>query len=139
MPVTDEILAELKEASYSMGVMQWIFVKDKGVKFAVLGEIKVNGKPAVGVTASKEGHKDINIYFDKETGLIAKVEMRKLDLMSKQEVTEERIITEYQEIEGRKTAKKVEVLRDGKALLEAEVVEMKIVEKLDDSEFVQPK
>jgi hypothetical protein len=139
VPVTDEIMAEFKEATYAMGVMQWIFQKDKGVKFSVVGESKVNGKAAVGITASKEGHKDINVYFDKETGLIAKVEMRKRDIMAGEEVTEERIITEYQEVEGRKVAKKVEVLRGGKAFLEAEVLEMKIVEKLDDSEFAQPK
>ncbi len=49
-----------------MGVIQWIFVKDKGVKFAVLGEIKVNGKPAVGVTAFEGGAQMTwVIYFDK--------------------------------------------------------------------------
>jgi hypothetical protein len=91
------------------------------------------------VTVSKKGCKDITIYFDKKTGLIAKVETRRRDLMSGEEVTEERIITEYQEVQGRKTAKKIEVLRDGKAFMEAEVTELKILEKLDDSEFAQPK
>jgi len=137
--VTDEILAEFKEAAYATGVMQWIFQKDKDVKFSVVGEAKVNGKAVVGITAAREGHKDINVYFDKETGLIAKLEMRKRDLMAGEEVTEERIITEYQDVDGRKVAKKVEVLRGGKAFLEAEVTEMKIEEKIDDSEFVQPK
>jgi hypothetical protein len=109
------------------------------VTFTRLGEVKVKGRPAVGVTASRKGAKDINLYFDKETGLLAKVEMRRRDLMSGEEVTEERIITEYQEAEGRKVAKKVEVLRDGKAFLEAEVTEVKVLEKVDDSEFAKPK
>ena len=137
--VTDEILDEFKEAAYSMQLMQGLFMKDKSVKYASLGAVQVKGKPAAGVRVSREGKKDINLYFDNGTGLVTKVEMRKRDIMSGQEVTEERYITEYQEVSGRKVAKKVEVQRDGKALIEAEVTEMQILEKVDDSEFVQPK
>jgi len=36
-------------------------------------------------------------------------------------------------------AKKVDVQRDGKAILEAEVTEVQILEKLGDAEFAQPK
>ncbi len=139
VPVTDEILAEFKEVGYSVGLMQGIFLKDKDVKFAALGEIQVKGKPALGVRVSREGKKDISLYFDKATGLMAKAEMRKRDIMSGQEVTEERFVLEYQNLADRKVAKKVEVQRDGKPLLEAEVVDVQVVEKLDDSEFAQPK
>ena len=44
-----------------------------------------------------------------------------------------------QDIADRKVAKKVEVLRDGKALIEAEVIDVQILPKLDDSEFAKPK
>jgi len=137
--VSKEILAEFKEAAYTIGLMQGLFLKDKTVKYSLVGEAKVKDKPAIAVTVSKEGAKDVTLYVDKETGLIAKVEMRKRDLMSGQEVTEERIITEYQEMGGNKVAKKVEVLRDGKPLLEAEVLEVQTLEKVDDNEFVKPK
>jgi hypothetical protein len=136
--VTDEILTELKEAAYGMGLMQGLFLKDKDLKYSLLGEIEINGKPALGVKISKEGHKDISLYFDKTTGLMAKLEMRRRDLMSGQEVTEERFITEYQVVKDRKVAKKVEVKRDGKPLIEAEVTEVQILEKVEDSEFVKP-
>jgi hypothetical protein len=139
VPVTKEILAEFKDAVYGMGLIQGAFLKDKSVKSSVVGEVKVKGKPAVGVTFSRQGNKDINLFFDKGTGLIVKAEMRKLDIMSGQEVTEERFITEYQDAkDGRKVAKKVEVVRDGKPLLEAEVTDIQILEKVDDSEFVKP-
>ena len=137
--VSDEILAELKEGAYLISLMQGVFVKDKAVKFSIIGEAKVKGKAAVGMSVSREGKGDINLFFDKESGLITKVEGRKRDLMSGQEVTEERFITEYQDVEGRKVAKKVEVLRDGKAFLDAEVLEVQILEKIDDAEFTQPK
>jgi hypothetical protein len=139
VPVSDEILDELKDAAYSISLMQGLFTKDKTVKFAVVGDTKVKDKPAVGIRVSREGKKDINLYFDKATHLVTKVEMRKRDLMSGQEVTEERFITEYQDMADRKVAKKVEVLRDGKALIEAEIIDVQILPKLDDSEFAKPK
>jgi hypothetical protein len=139
VPVTDEILNELKEAAYSMRLMQGLFVKDKTVKFTEVGEQKVKGKDTVGVRISREGKKDVTVFFDKKTHLIAKVEMRKRDIQSGQEVNEERFVLEYQDAAGRKVAKKIEVHRDGNPLLEAEVTDVQVFEKLDDSEFARPK
>jgi len=137
--VTDEILTEFKDAAYFIGMMQGMFLKDKTVKFSLIGEAKVRDKDTIGVTVSREGKKDISIYFDKKTHLMAKVEARKRDPMSGQEFQEERYILEYQEINGNKSAKKVEVLRDGKAFLDVEVLDVQTVEKIDAGEFVQPK
>jgi hypothetical protein len=138
-PVNDDILNEFKDAAENMAIMQGMFIKDKSVKFSLVGEMQVKGKAAVGVIISREGKKDITAYFDKKTGLMAKIEMRKRDIMSGQEVSEERYITEYQDVAGRKVAKKLEVVRDGKAFIEAEVTETEVLPKLDDSEFAQPK
>ncbi|MFO0965189.1 MAG: hypothetical protein U0793_06340 [Gemmataceae bacterium] len=137
--VTEEIMGELKDAAYVMGLMQGLFFKDKGLKFSLLGEHKFKGKASVGVNVSREGKKDVSLFFDKTTGLLSKVEIRKRDIMSGMEVQEERFILDYQDVEGRKVAKKVEVLRDGKEFLEAEVTEVQILEKLGDDEFAQPK
>jgi hypothetical protein len=139
VPVNADIKAEIEDAVYGMGLMQGVFLKDRSVKFSLVGEVKVKDRPAVGVTVSRQGKKDINLFFDKETGLLAKAEMRRRDLMSGEEVTEERFVTAYQESGGRKVAKKVEILRDGKPYLEMEVTEVQVLEKLDDSEFAQPK
>jgi hypothetical protein len=136
--VTKEILDEFKEVVYFMGLTQGMFLKDKALKFSLLGEVQVNGKPAVGVKVSRDGKKDANLYFDKGTGLMTKVELRKRDFANGQEVTEERLITEYQEVAGRKVAKKVEIKRDGKTFLELEVLEPQFLERLDDSEFTKP-
>jgi hypothetical protein len=139
LPVNDEMLAEFKEVAYMMSVMQGAFAKDKDVKYSVAGEVQVKGKPATGLTISREGKKDITLFVDNKSGLITKVEMRKRDLMSGQEVTEERYVVEYQEKFGRMMPKKVEMLRDGNEFLSAEVVDVEIVEKLEDSEFERPR
>jgi hypothetical protein len=136
--VTKEILHELQEAMHNLAVAQGVFLKDKALKHSLLGEVQINGKLAVGVKISKDGKRDLNLYFDKKTGLMAKVERRTRDLMNNQEVTEERFIIEYKDVGGRKIAKKVEVKRDGKNFIEAEVLDVQFSERIDDSEFAKP-
>jgi hypothetical protein len=133
-----EILEEFKDVASLLSISQGVFTKDKGLKYSVIGDATVNDKPAVGVKITREGKKPVDMYFDKETGLIAKIERIKTDLMTNKEVTEERIILEYQEIGGRKHAKKVEVKVDGKKLLDVELLESQFLDKVEDSEFVRP-
>src|SRR5262249_31781195 len=139
MDMDENLLEIVKDSLYGMRLAQQVFVlKDKSYELALLGEVKVNDRPAVGVKVSSKGRKDVNMYFDKETGLMAKFEHRTRDAMSGQEVGEERIILEYKEVDGLKTAKKVLVNRDGKKFLEAEVNEVKFLDQLDDAEFGKP-
>ncbi|HEV3256354.1 MAG TPA: hypothetical protein VG013_05685 [Gemmataceae bacterium] len=134
----DKFVAEFKEVAHLTRVSRLTTLKDKSFKLSPLGEVKVNDRPAVGIKVSSKGHKDISLYFDKKTGLVAKTERRTLDAMTKAEVTEERIVTEYQDVDGSKVAKNVIVNHDGKKFLEAEVTEVKFVDKIDDSEFDKP-
>ena len=70
-------------------------VKDKGYELSLIGESKVEDKPAVGVLVKSKDHNDVSLFFDKETGLLAKLEHRTTDPTSGKEVTEERIIVSY--------------------------------------------
>jgi hypothetical protein len=133
-----KLLEAMKDATYVMTISQLTPLKDKKYKLSTLGEIKVNDKPAVGIKVTCKGQKDADFYFDKKTHLLVKIIYKAYDFMSSQEVEEERIFTEYQEVEGRKVPKKVVVNRDGKKLTEVEVTETTILEKLDDSEFAKP-
>ncbi len=136
--ITEPIKEALKDARQTLKVGRLVaLVKDKGFELAPLGEAKVEGKPVVGVRVSAKGHKDVNLYFDKGTGRLAKLEHRVLDPMSGQELNEERIILEYGEksAEGIPLPKKVLIKRDGAKFMEVEVQEAKVLEKIDDSEF----
>ena len=64
--VTDDMMAEFKEAVYLIGLMQGLVLKDKGVKYSLVGESKIKDKPVLGVTVSREGKKDINLFVDKD-------------------------------------------------------------------------
>jgi len=131
----DAAKTALKDARQMMKVSRLVaIVREKGYELSLIGEAKVEGKDAVGVRVSKKDAKDISLFFDKQTGLLAKVEHRTNDATGK-EITEERIITEYQTVDGLPAPKKVLVRHDGKTFLEAEVQEIKLLEKLDESEF----
>ena len=134
----EKLLGTMKDTAYMMGLGKILVLKDPSYKLTALGEVKVNNRPAVGIKVASEGHKDVNLYFDKETGLLSKMEHRTTDPMSGQEISEERIIVEYQDADGFKTAKKAEVLHDGKKFMEAEVLQVKFVDSIDDSEFKKP-
>jgi hypothetical protein len=136
--ITKELMEEMKETAHALQLSQGLFLKDKDLKLTPLGEVKVKGKPAVGVQVAKKGFRDISFYFDKDTGLIAKMDRQAFDPTSGQLINEERIITQYQDADGRKMAKKIEVVRDGKPFMEAEVLEAHILDKIDDSAFRKP-
>ena len=138
--ITDDIKTAIKEAQYMIKASRWTsLLEDKAYELSHLGEAKVEGKASVGVRVASKGQKDLNYYFDKKTGLLAKVERRATDASSGKEYTEERIVTEYNKPNklGVPTPKKVLVKRDGKKFMEAEVLETTPLEKIDDSEFVK--
>src|SRR5262249_6710689 len=131
MKADDKILAEIKEVGHLVQVSRLVALKDKAYELTPLGEAKVEGKAAVGLRVVRQGYKDISLYFDKESGLVVKMERRGVDPMSGQEFAEERIILEYQKVDDLPVPKKVLVNRDGKKFLELEVLEIKLSETLD--------
>lgn len=136
--VTDAIKKALADARYMMRSARLAtLVKDKGYEFSSLGEVKVEGKPAVGILVKSKGQKDISLFFNKETGLLAKLEHRTIEGMTGQEITEERIVLEYgkKSEQGIAMPKKILIKHDGKTFMEAEVIEAKLLEQLDDGEF----
>ena len=138
IPITDDIKKAMKNAQYMMKVGQFVpLLEDKSYELSSLGEIKVEGKPAMGVLVKSKGNKDINLYFSKDTGLLVKIEHRTTPPGTEKEVTEERIILEYNKKDknGLSLPKKVLLKHDGKKYLEIEVIEGKRLEKLDESMF----
>jgi hypothetical protein len=136
MDLPDSAKDSLKDVGHLLQISRLVPLKDKKYELSIIGEDKVEGKKVVGIRVSAKDQKDVSVYFDKETGLIAKVEHRTAEPMTGKEITEERIITEYgKDKNGIPTPKKVIVKHDGKLFLEAEVLELTMLEKIDDSEF----
>lgn len=112
---------------------------DEKYKLSLIGDSSVNGKPAVGVLVQHEGRRDVSLYFDKESHLIAKIEhlVRSEELGGK-EVVQEAIVSDYRKIDGLQVARKFVVNRDGQKFVEGEHSEFKIHKTLDDNTFSEP-
>jgi hypothetical protein len=137
-PLEGATLDAVKDAIDTMALSRLAIMGGKDLKLSLLGESMVNGKPVLGVKVSREGRKDVNMYFDKGTGLLAKLEHRVKDPQGGQDVAEERIILEYQDVDGMKVAKKAQINRDDKKFMDVVVEDVKFADKLDDVLFEKP-
>jgi hypothetical protein len=134
----DKLADLMNEQVYLSEVTRLTSLKDKKFELSSLGEVKVQEKPAIGIRVVNKGHKDINLFFDKETGLLVKFEHRTVDFNTQQEVNEERIITEFQDKDGAKEPKKAIINRDGKKYIDVEILEVKYQDNIDDTQFSKP-
>jgi hypothetical protein len=133
-----EMLTDSQEQAYSDWLLTLLPLRDKGFTFSVIGEAKIEKQNAVGIKVSHKGHRDVDLYFDKQTGLLVKAEKRVRDENTRQEVTEETFYAEYKEFQGTKQPTKFTVKRDGKLFLEGEATEYEFSEKLDAASFGKP-
>jgi len=133
-------IKEAREEMYADHVKSLLpLVKDKDFKLEALGEAKVDGKPAVGVHVTSKGHRDINLFFDKESGLLVKAEQTVKDFMAGgNEQMQETLYSEYKEFGGAKHATKLVINRDGKKYVDAEISDLEAKDKFDAKEFDKP-
>jgi len=131
-------LAEMKENMYLERLANLIGLTEKGITLSPLGEAKVNDQDAVGVRASSKGHRDLNLYFAKKTGMLVKYEARVYDIQSKQEVTQEKIMSDYKASDGIMTPWKIVVNQNGKRYLTVDVSAVTYTDRHDDSMFAKP-
>src|SRR5579875_1467176 len=112
--------------------------KDNSYELTVLGETRVNDRPAVGICVACPGERDVKLYFDTDTRLLVKVEWRALDKYGQKEVVYEDIFSDYQEIDGVPTATKLLRRSDGKKIVELHFTEVHYPDQLDAAEFADP-
>lgn len=131
-------LAEANEQAHAAWVATLAPLKGKEFKFETIGELKIEGKETVGVKVSSKGHRDVDLYFDKKSGLLVKTETRVKDDMSGQEVSEESFLTDYKAVQGVQHAMKFTVKRNGKLFLEGETTEVTLSDKFPAETFAKP-
>jgi hypothetical protein len=138
--MNEDALAEAKEDVYANRVVTLApLVKEKGFELSPLGEIKVEGREAVGVRVSHKDHRDVNLFFDKKTGLLLKNERTIKDQMAGgKEKTQETLYDNYKEVGGVQRPMKLAVKRDGEKHVEMELSEFETKDALDDSLFAKP-
>ena len=117
-------------------------LKDKEVTLSPGWDGEVGDRPALLVKATHKDHGDLLFYFDKQTGLLAKVESRtKLSIDQLERVIEFRF-SEYKDFDGLKCFTKINVSGDlefGEKLnSEITLSDIKAETKLEDNLFSKP-
>jgi len=118
-------------------IMTLIPLKDKAYKISLIDDSKQDDKTLVGVKVSRKGHKDVSLFFSKDTGLLAKADYKGTD-MTGQEVNQTVTFSDYKDVDGIKEPMKVTIKHDGQKYIESETIEMKHHEKLDGGVFAKP-
>jgi len=108
-------------------------LRDQEHKVSLLGESKVAGRAALGVRVTRTAPNlkaDFRWYFDKETGLL----LREEDGAPARET----LLADYKHVDGIPVPRRITLRRNGAVLTDTEVVEFRVVEKLDPALFQQP-
>lgn len=139
-PMEEAQIANTKRTTYMNATAVTLLpLKSKEFKTALAGEEKVSDKLAIGVKVTGPDGKDFTMYFDKETGLLAKVTAEGILGFGGDEAKMETIYSDYKEVNGVKKAMKSVGMRNGEKNIEQEVTEFKVLDKAPDGSFDEPK
>jgi hypothetical protein len=116
-----------------------ICAKEKGFKIESAPEEKVGDKPAAVLKITGPDGKDLKLFFDKESGLPVKQVASVPDFGGQGEFTQETTFSDYKDFDGVKRATKSTATRDGEKFLSSELVEFKVLDKVEPDTFTQPK
>jgi hypothetical protein len=130
---------QAKEAVYAETLTTLVPLQKKDVKLSPVGEVTIGKHKAVGIKVSSKGHKDVNMYFDKKTGLLLKTERPTRDINTDKEVSEAMFFDNYKKSDGVQHPTKMQVKHDGKKYVDVdEITEYTTSDKLEDSTFDKP-
>jgi hypothetical protein len=136
-PTNSAVVAEMQEIRHEAYVTLLTPLLDSETyKLTLLDETLVKDKWAFGVNVASNGHKDIQLYFDKESGLLVKIARRTLNTMTMTEHLSE-AYRGFKDVDGVQRPV-FEVRMDGQSFAEGEVVGVQFFDRLDDSVFAKP-
>ncbi len=131
-------LAELRDMQEIDRAVRLVpLLHDRTYELSLLPDVKVNDRPAAAVRVRGRGRKEFVLYFDRELGLLVKFEHFLDDGKGKQ-VRHERYFGDFKDVSGHKRPFKVIAFRQGRKVMEADILDVKYYDKLDDSLFAKP-
>jgi hypothetical protein len=134
-----DTLAEEAERMHDSWLATLVPFIDGPFTLSLAGTIAIGDRQATGVTVSSPGHRNVTLYFDVETGLLAKKITQIRDLLRNgQEVLQETYYGEYDRMAGIMLATVVQVYWDGMPYSEIETTEITPHGTLPDWIFSRP-
>jgi hypothetical protein len=133
--MTKEGIDEVHEEMYVWYLTTLLPLKKEGVELAPVAEIKVDGKPAVGLRVTSRGNPQARLYFDKATGILLKIARtgRNAGLV----VGKEYLFSGYKDFDGARLPTKYVELINGQKNNELKTATYEL-RKLEDSVFQRP-
>lgn len=129
---------ELKEQMHAEALDRILPLTGKSLSLRPLGvsqDQRLPGQTLAGILVKAENHREVRMYFDKDTGLLAKRENAVIDVSSRHETRQEIIYSGYKEFDGVKLWTKFVIYRDGQRFMETDITDVKFFESLPDSMF----
>lgn len=139
--VPGNFLKEMKETVHASQCQTLVpLLREADYKLVPLPEMKVKNRAAVGFKVSAAGRRDVSLYFDKETGLLVKVERKAMNPQQAEgkEIFRETFLSDYKDVDGVKTATKAILLNDGQPYVNSIITETHFPNKLDPKVFDRP-
>jgi hypothetical protein len=135
-----EILAMLKADLYAIRLAQLLKpLKDKGCTLSALGELNINDRPAVGIKATRKGYPEVDVFFDKQTGLPIKCQVQVTERKGGGETTaHEFYFGAARKADGLVHFTKVSLKRADKLTFEVELSDVKTEDAIEASRFGKP-
>ena len=132
--------ADMRETMHLERCLRLVpLLTDKAYELTALEESKVTNQPAYGVKVALKGRKDLRLYFDKETHLLVKTEHPHDDGKGGGEVKQEEYYSNFKDLGGGfKRPTRVSAYRDGKKVMDAELTEVKYLDKIPEAELGKP-
>lgn len=132
--------AEVHQQHYARWLASLAPLRDSETKLTYLGESSVNGAAALGVRANRRGEKTVDLYFDLKSGSLLKTRTMVTTADSSEKPIEEvNLFKNYKKIDGVLFPTQLVILHNGQKFAEANLYDVKLSERLPDSDFTVPK
>jgi hypothetical protein len=132
------LFSELREAANVANATRLLPLLTGDYRLSPLPPARIAGRLVKGIGVSRCDYRDINLYFDAETMLLAKIEHKVWDITTNQAITEERYLMDYRPVQGIQTAHAIRIDRNAKPYLEARSMLVEHLRAIDKPVFAQP-
>ena len=136
LEMTKSELQELRDDNYIQWLMTIVPLKDPSIALELLPEIRLDGRPAVGLKASRKGFPDVKLYFDRRNDLLVKIDRKgKFGGLG---IDKEYRFEAYQDFDGVKLPTKITESLNGKKFTETQVLSIRFPGRVPDGTFARP-
>jgi hypothetical protein len=108
------------------------------IKITLVGEQRVENRPALVVRGEFEKNRKIDCYFDKATAFLVKTSEVAQDPRSGKQVMKEAVLADYKEIQGGQVPRRIKTYINGDLKLDIAILDIRFMEKIDEKEFARP-